>query len=72
MQRQPQATTAAARKPERPRRLPIGAEIIERRVEFRVWAPGHHQVELVVEEPEPQTIEMAAEDESYFAAILEN
>jgi maltooligosyltrehalose trehalohydrolase len=31
------------------RRLPVGAEILERGVHFRVWAPEHRRVRLVLE-----------------------
>src|SRR3954471_22938840 len=31
------------------RRLPIGAEVSGEGAHFRVWAPGHHRVEVVIE-----------------------
>lgn len=34
------------------RRLPVGAEIVEGGVSFRIWAPGRHTVEVILEEAE--------------------
>lgn len=56
----------------RGRRLPIGAEVIDGQIDFRVWAPNGEKVELVIEEPEPQTIPMAAEEEGYFSALIQD
>lgn len=71
MQRQPQATATTLLAIEQRRRLPIGAEIIDRRIEFRVWAPARDRVELVIEQPDQRIIDMAAEENGYFAAAVE-
>ncbi|HEY4059641.1 MAG TPA: alpha-amylase family glycosyl hydrolase [Kofleriaceae bacterium] len=50
----------APKSPMPPRRLPIGAEACiranERGVQFRVWAPTHDRVTLVVESPTPREV----------------
>lgn len=53
------------------RRLPIGAEIASGRIDFRVWAPDHDRVQLVIESPDPRAIEMTAEEQGYFSAVIE-
>ncbi len=55
---------------ERQRRFPIGAEVIDGQIDFRVWAPGHSGVEVVIEHPRPEAIPMAAEDHGYFSALV--
>ena len=47
---------------ERDARLPFGANVVDGGVEFRVWAPGHDTVEVVLygpnaEEVHPMTAE---------------
>lgn len=59
MQRQPQATATSLLAIEQRRRLPVGAEIIDGRIEFRVWAPGRDRVELVMEQPDHRIIDAA-------------
>lgn len=52
------------------RRLPVGAEIIsEGGVHFRVWAPGHTRIELIINfnQADQQCIEMKQEALDYFA-----
>ena len=52
------------------RRQPIGAEIVsDRSVHFRVWAPKHRRVEVVLEAgPEsPRALALQPEAEGYFA-----
>ena len=39
------------------RRLPIGAEVAGRRIDFRVWAPDHDGVQLVIEQPEAGVVD---------------
>jgi len=72
MQRQPQATATADYPVERQRRLPVGAEIIEGRIGFRVWAPGRDGIQLIVEQPEPQAVEMTPDGQGYFTAVLDD
>ena len=65
------------------RRLPIGAEVLgEGRVHFRVWAPGHDRVEVVIErsadaargqragESRTQAHLLAPEDGGYWSALV--
>jgi maltooligosyltrehalose trehalohydrolase len=51
------------------RRFPIGSEVSEDGVHFRVWAPDRHRVEVVLESAAPRSIELAAEDGGYFSAF---
>ncbi len=55
---------------ERKRRFPIGAEVVDGRIDFRVWALGQDGVEVVIEHPGPAAIPMAAEDNGYFSALV--
>ncbi|HEY4175296.1 MAG TPA: alpha-amylase family glycosyl hydrolase [Kofleriaceae bacterium] len=56
----------APKSPMLPRRLPVGAEPClranERGVEFRVWAPTHDRVTLVIEAPAPREIVLEKQD----------
>jgi len=58
------------------RRYPIGAEIIPGKgVHFRVWAPNHDNVVLVIEEdplknPKPIYYPMRQEKENYFSKLV--
>jgi maltooligosyltrehalose trehalohydrolase len=54
------------------RAFPIGAELSGEGASFRVWAPGRHAVELVVEAAAQGRIEAALSDEGdgYFSAIV--
>ncbi|MCL5281267.1 MAG: malto-oligosyltrehalose trehalohydrolase [Planctomycetes bacterium] len=54
----------------RRRRFPVGAEVIDRRIDFRIWAPSHKGVEVVIEQPRPEAIPMTAEEQGYFSAIV--
>ncbi|MBJ6801361.1 malto-oligosyltrehalose trehalohydrolase [Geomonas propionica] len=50
------------------RRMPIGAEVMPEGVHFRVWAPGHMEVEVVLEgTPAPQSTVLAPEEGGYFS-----
>lgn len=49
------------------RRLPIGAEVQDDGVHFRVWAPKRHRVEIVVEGG--PTIPMEGGADGYFSAL---
>ncbi|MEN6338443.1 MAG: malto-oligosyltrehalose trehalohydrolase [Phycisphaerales bacterium] len=71
MQRQSQATRAAVLHAEHGRRFPIGAETLDGRISFRLWAPAHDKVEIAIEQPEPQTIDMIAEEGGYFGATID-
>jgi len=53
------------------RRLPIGAEVAGGRIDFRVWAPDHDGVQLVIEQPEAGVVDMTAEEQGYFSAVVE-
>ena len=70
MESQSQATATVAYHTEHKRRFPVGAEIVGGRINFRVWAPGRERVELVIEQPEPQAVEMTADEEGYFTAFV--
>jgi maltooligosyltrehalose trehalohydrolase len=54
----------------RKRRFPVGAEVIDDQIDFRIWTPGQEGVEVVIEQPGPEVIPMAAEDQGYFSAIV--
>ena len=53
------------------RRLPIGAEVVPEGVHFRVWAPGHRKVEVVLFGEETgapvAAFALTAEEEGYFS-----
>lgn len=57
----------------RKRRYHIGAEIFPHGVHFRVWAPDHKKVDLVIENPDekPFFIPMKAEKKGYFSLFTE-
>jgi maltooligosyltrehalose trehalohydrolase len=68
----------------RARRLPVGAEVVgDQRVHFRVWAPGHDRVAVVIErstgapsaEPagdrDAQAYPLARADDGYFSALVD-
>ena len=55
-----------------PRRLPIGAELTEGGVHFRVWAPGWERVTLVLETPARREIGLRAERNGYHAVLVDN
>lgn len=54
------------------RRYPVGAEIIEGGVHFRVWAPDHQRVELVLAEGIEQLTSILLTDEGngYFSKLV--
>ena len=55
-----------------PRRLPVGAEVVPSGgVHFRVWAPKHQAVEVVLQSGSgaPATVGLAPEDDGYFAGM---
>jgi maltooligosyltrehalose trehalohydrolase len=53
------------------RRLPIGAEVLPDGVSFRLWAPGHKKVEVVIEgggdNAPAACCELKQEEEGYFS-----
>lgn len=53
------------------RRLPIGAEIVPEGVHFRVWAPAHRKVEVVLEggPGHGSSVELESEEEGFFAGV---
>jgi maltooligosyltrehalose trehalohydrolase len=53
------------------RKLPIGAELVPGGVSFRVWAPGHKRVEVLIHQDGIDTValELTAEEEGYFSGI---
>ncbi len=54
------------------RRYPIGAELVEGGVDFRVWAPDHEHVAVVVAVgiEQLETISLTAEGDGYFSGIV--
>jgi maltooligosyltrehalose trehalohydrolase len=50
------------------RRYPVGAEIIEGGVSFRVWSPDHDNVELVLENEPPR--QMQREEDGYWSTFV--
>jgi maltooligosyltrehalose trehalohydrolase len=53
------------------RRLPIGAEVQREGVHFRVWAPRHDCVEVVLESENPaRVVTLEAEPEGYFSKLV--
>lgn len=56
------------------RKYPIGAEIFPGGVDFRVWAPDHKKVDLVIENTEdkpPTFIAMKKEKDGYFSLFTD-
>ena len=54
------------------RRLPIGAEISQAGVDFRVWAPNCSKVCVVIEQAETsKSVELSGEKGGYFSGIVE-
>ena len=51
------------------RRLPVGAEVIERGVHFRVWAPDRRRVAVVVEDGHGPEHELVSEGNGYFSGV---
>jgi maltooligosyltrehalose trehalohydrolase len=54
-----------------PRKLPIGAELVEGGVHFRVWAPAHQRVTLVLEAPDRRDIALRAEGNGYHSLLVD-
>jgi maltooligosyltrehalose trehalohydrolase len=54
-------------KAENPRRLPIGAEIVDGGVHFRVWAPRRQSVDIVAGDT---VTPLRAERDGYFAGLM--
>jgi hypothetical protein len=56
------------------RRIPVGAEVTARGVNFRVWAPERRQVEVVLAEGLERLTPIALDPEAdgYFSATVEN
>jgi maltooligosyltrehalose trehalohydrolase len=55
-----------------PRRLPIGAELTEAGVHFRVWAPAWQRVTLVLEAPARREIALRPESNGYHSLLVDN
>ena len=56
------------------RRLPVGAEVVDGGVHFRVWAPKRKKVEVVFEGPAgdwPLAVALDPEDDGYFSGLVE-
>ena len=52
------------------RKMPVGAELVQKGVHFRVWAPGRNRVEVIFQgEHAGEPLQMTAEDEGYFSAV---
>jgi maltooligosyltrehalose trehalohydrolase len=51
------------------RRMPVGAEVVPGGVHFRVWAPKHASVEVVLEN-EAGAFALKPEDDGYFAGLV--
>jgi maltooligosyltrehalose trehalohydrolase len=55
-----------------PRRLPVGAEVVDRGVHFRVWAPKRRRVEVVLEGSDSaERHALSPEAGGYFSGIVE-
>jgi maltooligosyltrehalose trehalohydrolase len=53
-------------------RLPFGANPEGWDTRFRVWAPGHERVDVILYGPGPERVQpLRAEDEGYFSALAE-
>jgi maltooligosyltrehalose trehalohydrolase len=53
------------------RRLPVGAEVQGGATHFRVWAPNHRRVEVVLESAgAPRAAELKSESNGYFSASV--
>src|SRR5579864_5269083 len=50
------------------RRRAIGAEVLDRGVDFRVWAPGHRAIRVVIDGRE---FALDPEDGGYFRGVIE-
>ena len=50
------------------RRLPIGAEVVDGGVHFRIWAPRRIQVEVVFENSN-RRLRLSAEGNGYFSGF---
>ena len=55
-----------------PRKLPIGAELTEGGVHFRVWAPAWQRVTLVLEAPMRREIALRAEGNGYHSLLVDD
>jgi maltooligosyltrehalose trehalohydrolase len=55
-----------------PRRLPIGAELTEGGVHFRVWAPAAQRLTLVLEARDRREIALGAEGNGYHSLLVDN
>lgn len=62
-------TNAPGRQNAQKRRLPIGAELLDRGGRFRVWAPAHAEVEVVLH-ASGDSFPLQAEDDGYFSALI--
>jgi len=55
------------------RKLPIGAEVVHAGIHFRVWAPGHKKVEVILQNEEMAergaAFPLEAEEDGYFSGI---
>lgn len=51
-------------------RLGLGAEVRETGVLFRVWAPKHRRMEVVIEGSDGKTFPLEAEEEGYFSGTV--
>lgn len=53
------------------RRFPVGAEPLDRGVSFRVWAPDHDRVDVVVEEGHGAGLHpLGADGDGYFSGVV--
>jgi len=57
------------------RRFPVGSEITQEGLHFRVWAPRREKVSVVLEKiaqnrRKPKSFEMTPEEEGYFSALV--
>ncbi|WP_425613861.1 malto-oligosyltrehalose trehalohydrolase [Anatilimnocola sp. NA78] len=51
------------------RRLPIGAEVQEKGVHFRLWAPRHRSLQVLLRDT-TKPIDMVAESEGYYSVLV--
>lgn len=52
------------------RRYPVGAEIVPGGVHFRVWAPNHTKVSVILEDKKNTSFPLKNESDGYFSALI--
>ncbi|WP_419418507.1 malto-oligosyltrehalose trehalohydrolase [Legionella sp. D16C41] len=54
------------------RRLPIGAEVVNNGVHFRVWAPKRKKIKLILNHDQSASLVLQAEGNGYFSTFVPN